>query len=113
MGGREGCRRVKLVVTPAAQTDFIDIAKQVAVVTGERSRGAAFARKLREQCEKLAELPGTLGRPRPELGSGLRSFPFAGWLIVFRYSDGLLEIARVLAGSRNIKAVFRHDLDVE
>lgn len=102
---------MKLFVTPAAQTDFVEIAKHVAEATRDGPRGVAFARKLRAQCEKLAELPGTLGRPRPELGPDLRSFPFVGWLIVFRYSDDLIEIARVLNGHRDIEAVFLDDLD--
>jgi toxin ParE1/3/4 len=102
---------VKLVVTPMAQADFIDIARYIAGVTGDGARGVAFARKLRAQCEKIADLPGMLGRPRPELGTGLRSFPFTNWLIVFRYGDDLIEIARVLGGQQDIEAAFRDDLD--
>lgn len=104
---------MKLVVTPAAQADFVDIARHVAELTGNGPRGVAFAHRLRAQCEKLAELPGTLGRPRPDLGPDLRSFPFGAWLIIFRYGDDRLEIARVLRAKRNVKAMFRHDLDAE
>lgn len=104
---------MKLVVTSAAQADFVDIAKHVAEVTGDGPRGVAFARRLRAQCEKLAELPGTLGRSRPELGLGLRSFPFVGWLIVFRYGEDLVEIARILSGHRDIEAAFLSDLDTD
>lgn len=104
---------MKLVVTPAARADFVDIAKHVAELTGDGPRGVAFARKLRAQCEKLAELPGTLGRPRPELGPDLRSFPYGAWLIVFRYREEVLEIARVLGAKRNVEVVFHHDPDAK
>jgi len=97
---------VRLVLTPMAQADFVDIAKYVAEATASGQRGLAFAAKLRAQCEKLAELPGSIGRPRPELGTGLRSLPFGDWLIVFRYGDEVVEIARVLGGRRDVTALF-------
>jgi plasmid stabilization system protein ParE len=97
---------VKLVLTARARTDLVDIAGYVSRAAANRATGKAFALALRKQCERLAELPGELGRPRPELGPRLRSFPFRGYVIVFCYSDGLLEIARILEGHRDIPAEF-------
>ncbi|WP_449221240.1 hypothetical protein [Tistrella mobilis] len=38
----------------------------------------AFAADLVMKCEHLASLPGLMGRPRPELAAGLRSFVHRG-----------------------------------
>ena len=48
-----------------------------------------------------------LGRSRPELRPGLRTFSFQGYLIVLRYVDGILEIVNVIEGHRDIEALFR------
>ena len=54
------------------------------------------------QCARLASLPGTLGRARPDL----RSFPFGNYVIFFRYRDDVLEVVNVLEGHRDIDAFF-------
>jgi toxin ParE1/3/4 len=59
------------------------------------------------QCRKLASLPGTLGRPRPELRPDIRSFPFKGYMIFFRYKDDMFEVVNVLEGHRDVIAYFR------
>lgn len=66
----------------------------------------AFTGGLRRQCRKLADLPGTLGRPRPELFVGLRSFAHRGYVILFRYEPGLLVVVNVVEGHRDIDARF-------
>lgn len=57
--------------------------------------------QLGEQCQKLAELPGELGRPRPELAPGLRSFPFRAYVVFFRYTDDELEVVNILGRRRD------------
>ncbi len=52
-------------------------------------------------------MPGTLGRARPELGADLRSFPFRGHVIFFRYAGDTLEVVNVLEGHRDIEAAFK------
>ena len=47
-------------------------------------------------------LPGTLGTARPELRPDIRSMPYGGYVIFFRYADGRLEIVNVLSASRDI-----------
>ena len=56
------------------------------------------------QCQKLADLPGDLDRPRPDLASGLRSFPYRGYAIFFRYSEDEIEIVHVLSARQNVLA---------
>ncbi len=70
----------------------IEIAKRV--ITG-----------IREQCRNLATLPGQLGRPRDELGVGIRSFYCRPYVIYFRYFDGL-QVVRVLHERRDINGMY-------
>ncbi|MEM8804545.1 MAG: type II toxin-antitoxin system RelE/ParE family toxin [Cyanobacteria bacterium P01_G01_bin.38] len=46
------------------------------------------------------------GRERPELGSGIRSFPVDRYVIFYRIITEGIEIIRVLHGSRDIEQVF-------
>jgi toxin ParE1/3/4 len=71
------------------------------------STAQRFVIRLRAQCRRLAELSTTLGRPRPELRPGLRTFPFRGYVIVFRYSGEVLEIVNIVEGHRDIEAMLR------
>jgi toxin ParE1/3/4 len=47
-----------------------------------------------------------MGRPRPELGDGIRSSVLGNYVIFFRYEDAVLEIVNVLEGHRDIDAQF-------
>jgi toxin ParE1/3/4 len=49
----------------------------------------------------LAQFP-EIGRNRPELVVGLRSFPVDSYSIFYRVIDGGIEIVRVLSGFRVI-----------
>jgi hypothetical protein len=53
---------------------------------------------LRQQCRRLASLPGTLGHPRPELRPDIRSFAFKNYVIFFRYEGDTLEVVNILEG---------------
>ena len=65
--------------------------------------------QLRQQCAKLAALPGTLGRPRPELRSDIRSFPFRSYVIFFRYVGNDFEVVAVLEGHRDAEGYFERE----
>jgi plasmid stabilization system protein ParE len=50
-----------------------------------------------------------MGRIRDEeLRSGLRSFAVGEYVIIYRIQEECVVILRVLRGSRNIEAMFRH-----
>jgi plasmid stabilization system protein ParE len=61
---------------------------------------------LREKCHKLAALDATHGRARPELRGDIRSFPYQGYLIFFRYRDERFEVVNILEGHRDIESFF-------
>jgi len=99
----------QLVYLAAARRDFADILEYITRQSGSLTIGRGFVDLLRMQCRKLASLPGTLGRPRPELGPDIRSFPFKGCVIFFRYNGDRFEVVSVLEGHRDIAAYFQND----
>jgi toxin ParE1/3/4 len=96
----------RLRYTDAAQADLRSIARYVAMASQSRATAASFITRLRAHCTKLAALPGTLGQARPELHPEVRSTPFRGYVIFFRYCGSTLEIVNVLEGHRDILAHF-------
>ncbi|MBV8172749.1 MAG: type II toxin-antitoxin system RelE/ParE family toxin [Candidatus Eremiobacteraeota bacterium] len=50
----------------------------------------------------LLRYPST-GRARPELGSGIRSFPIVPYLVFYRVEQRRIYIERVLHGHRDIR----------
>lgn len=54
--------------------------------------------------ELLAEHP-EMGRRRPELRTGIRSFPVSGYIIYYRVASHCVQILRVGHGARDAKAL--------
>ena len=61
------------------------------------------------KARQLAELPGTLGTARPELGPGIRSTPMGNYILVFRYAQGTVDLLAVLHASRDVASHFDPD----
>ncbi|MGB3028165.1 type II toxin-antitoxin system RelE/ParE family toxin [Paradevosia shaoguanensis] len=99
----------KLVLTTAARRQIIEIGIFVADQSQRPELATNIIARMGEQCSKLSTLPGTLGRPRPELAPDLRSFPFRGYVIFFRYLPDTVEIVAVLHGHRDVIAYFDDD----
>ncbi len=68
-----------------------------------------FVGVLRQKCRDLATLPATIGRTRPELRPDVRSFPYRGYVIFFRYRESYFEVANIIEGHRDIDAQFAED----
>ena len=90
----------------SVRKDLLDILTYTAEQSGSVSVSEAFVRKLRAKCHKLAASPGTLGRARPELRPDIRSFPYLGYVIFFRYEGDRFEVVNVLEGHRDVEAHF-------
>jgi toxin ParE1/3/4 len=65
-----------------------------------------FLDALEETCDLLAEHP-LIGRPRPEFGEGLRSFPIGNYLIFYVSTPDGIDVARVIYGGRDLPEMFR------
>jgi plasmid stabilization system protein ParE len=96
----------RLVYLSSARQDFRDILRYITVESGNRSVGRAFVDRLQQQCRKLASLPGTMGRARPELRPDIRSAAFRGYVIFFRCDAETFEVVNVLEGHRDIDSYF-------
>lgn len=95
-----------MVFLPDARRDLIEIQTYLARESGSLTVALTFIASLRRQCRRLAELPGTLGRPRPELRPDLRGVTHRGYLILFRYGTAHLEIITIVEGHRDLEAIF-------
>ena len=96
----------RLVYLDSALDDLDSIMEYIATESRSLEIGLRLTDALRAQCATLARLPGTLGRPRPELQPGIRSFPIQGHVIFFRYEAEALHIINILHGHRDIDGFF-------
>ena len=58
---------------------------------------------IRARLRILVRFP-TVGRERPELGSGTRSWPLGKYVAIYRVNGGRVQIARILHSRRDIRA---------
>lgn len=70
------------------------------------TRASQFVRRLKRKLEELAANP-YMGRARPELDAGLRSFPFEHYVVIYRPVPEGIEVVRILHGRQDIDALFR------
>lgn len=63
-----------------------------------------FLDRLLTCCEDISLAPEAFPE-RPDLAPGLRSAPFAKYLILYRIYDNAVRIERILHGSRNLPEV--------
>jgi len=96
----------RLTYNASARRNLAEIQAYIWQQSSNRTTGETFANSLRRQCRKLASLPGTLGRPRPDIAHDLRSFPFKGYIIFFRYLPDTFEVVNILEGHRDQPAYF-------
>jgi len=92
---------VKLVVSPAAQADLMDIAAFIA--QDNPKRALSFVDELEDRCALLASAPG-IGTARPELGDGICMLPHGRYLIFYRQAGAALRVERILHSARDLTA---------
>lgn len=78
----------RLVYLTSARRDLAKIAIDIEDTSHSRKAALAFPERLTDYCERLASLPGLLGRPRYDLRPEYRSFTFGSYVAFFRYVDG-------------------------
>jgi toxin ParE1/3/4 len=98
----------RLVFSHPAQTDLVDIANYIEDSSGSPAVAERFTEDIVTKCAHLAELPGVLGRSRPELLPDLRSTPHGNYVIFFRYVADTFEIVNILERHRDVTAYFKH-----
>lgn len=89
---------MKIVFSPAAESDLVEIGLYIAADDIERAR--SFIDELEAACAILADHPFA-GIARPELGEGLRSKPHRRYVIYYSVLDECVRIERFLHGARD------------
>ena len=90
-----------------AQRQLNEISSYLLKSTGDRRAGARLVLAIEARMLRLATSSSTLGRPRPELGAGLRSLPHGAYLIFFTYGDENIDVLHVLHARRDLEEYFR------
>jgi toxin ParE1/3/4 len=86
-------------LTEQAEADLDEIWLQIAlddVLVADQ-----FIDRILNRCQLLAEKP-RMGRERPELRAGLRSFAVGSYLIIYPPIGDGIEVVRVLHGARDL-----------
>ena len=65
-----------------------------------------FLNSLESSCELLA-VHSEIGRPRPEFGEGVRSWPVGNYLVFYTPAQEGVDVARVIYGGRDLPSAFR------
>lgn len=94
---------LELEISPEAENDLLDTWLYIA--EDQPINADRYLDKLQEKAQKLAEFPD-LGRDRPELAEGLRSFPVDRYNLYYTVTETKLILVRVLPGDRDITAIF-------
>jgi toxin ParE1/3/4 len=68
-------------------------------------RAESFSEELAQKIETIAERPQSFPA-RPEFGRAIRSALHGNYLILFRFENEEVVIARVIHGARDIESLF-------
>lgn len=93
----------KVRLAPDAENDLAEIWFYIAEDSSERAD--KFIEMLDAKFELLATHP-EMGKARPELLAGIRSFPINSYVVFYRPIKDGVQILRVLNGARDIEAIF-------
>jgi plasmid stabilization system protein ParE len=89
--------------TEAAERDLQDIAFHIALKDGRPLTADRIIDGLISQAERLAEFStaSVLGTSAPEIGDGVRLFPYKRWVILFRYEPHGIDVLRFADASQD------------
>jgi len=94
---------MRLRISEPAREDLLEIWQHVASNNPEAA--ARLMRSFKETFEKLLRFPN-LGRERPELAIGIRSFPTGKYVVLYQPANEVLEIVRVRHGATKLDELF-------
>ena len=99
----------RLIVSPEAQAD-LDVILDYLASVGGNVVALRYGEKFRGAFRHLIDFPET-GAARPRLGTGIRIWGVAPYLIFYRYTrnDDTIRVVRLLHGRRRIaERLMRH-----
>lgn len=89
---------MRLVFSPAAETDLLEIADFIAPDNPDRA--LSFITELESACEILKTHPH-IGRTRQDIRQGLRSKTYNRYVILYEVGDDHVRVERFLHGARD------------
>ncbi len=89
----------RIVFRPEAEADLIAIALHIRQHSASRALG--LIARLRSRCDILLNHPEA-GRPRAELGEGLRSLAERPYVLLYRITGDDAEVVAILHGARDL-----------
>lgn len=92
----------KLIISPAARQDLVDILEYIA--RDKPLAAANWVETIEQKCELIAATPD-FGEIRPELGVNIRSSSVGRYVIFFRPITDGIEVVRVISGDRDIRSL--------
>ena len=96
----------RVVWRPDAAADLAEIVEYIALEHGLPDTALAYAERIKSRCDGLAHAPNS-GRPRAELGEGIRSIAFESVVILYRSAPGLVTIVNIIHAARDYPALFK------
>ncbi len=94
----------RILRTPQSRADLVEI---ILYIRRDNRRAARrWLLTIDEKLRCLADFPG-IGRARPELGRGLRSFPVGNYILFYRPTNDGIELIRVLHGARKVRPLLK------
>ena len=93
-----------LLYTDAFVEDLAAIDDYIGINNPIRAR--TFIEEIFQKCQLLAENPH-IGIARPELGTGVRSFPHGNYLIFYTLHENGVKILRTAEGHRDLPRLFK------
>ncbi len=93
----------RYIVTSGCDVEILEIVRYIAA--DDVDSAIAFYERLKALFELIAENP-RMGRERPELSEGLRSFPVGNYVIFYRIWARDVAIVRVIHGARDYDRLF-------
>ena len=94
------------VITTPANTDLEDILRRIADLSNF-DQSDRFLTRFSEKLKNIVSFPN-LGKPRPEWRTNYRSIVLDDYLIVYRVTEELVEILRVVNGYRDLNELFKN-----
>lgn len=85
-----------------ARTNLAEIAEFIA--EDSKVQAGRVISGIRKTCHTIARTPG-IGRFRPDLTEGIRSFPVGSYVIFYHVASDVVEIIAVIHGARDVTRI--------
>jgi toxin ParE1/3/4 len=94
---------MKYIIAPEAAQDLEEISTYYS--THNIEAGEKLIDEFEARCRYLVSFPN-IGRSYPTIRPYLRGISFSDYILFYRVSQDMIEILRVVNGSRNLEALF-------